>query len=108
MENNLNDELDRLLSLSQEELQENILKDFNNYLKYVNRLRIKINFYKFLALFILITAIPLTVLSYNTFVIGGVFLSLFFVLKVRSIQLEIDLILLFIDMFYINTDKTFE
>ena len=47
MENNLNNELDRLLSLSQEELRENILKDFNNYLKYVNRLRIKINFYKF-------------------------------------------------------------
>jgi hypothetical protein len=102
----LNKELDRLLSLTQEELQKNVSEDFNNQLKHVNRLCIKISLYKFLALFILITTIPLVLSSYSIFVVG-ILLSLFFVLKVRSIQVEIDLILLFIDMFYINDDKTF-
>jgi hypothetical protein len=108
MENlELNKELDRLLSLTQEELQKNVSEDFNNQLKHVNRLCIKISLYKFLALFILITTIPLVLSSYSIFVVGGILLSLFFVLKVRNIQVEIDLILLFIDMFYINDDKTF-
>lgn len=107
MENDLNNEFDRLMSLSQEELQKNITEDFNKHLKNLNKLHTKINCYKFLTLFILITTTPLVLSSYSIFVVGVILLSLFFVLKVRSIQVEIDLILLFIDMFYINDDKTF-